>query len=97
MDKLDTSGFYKFLNGELMFGKNIFNQAYTLSPKNMKATDGWAWFGSKALAEAYYGIATTDYSGLSKEALNTELVAVEKKREAILAELKQQEITNYGT
>lgn len=56
----DTSGFYK-LDGELLHGPNfVYAPTFTLL-KELNNTytypqDGWYWFDSLELAQAFFGI-----------------------------------------
>jgi hypothetical protein len=58
---MDTSGFYKYQDGQLFFGPNfVESKAYSLRRENRESLalpiDGWHWFDSREEALAYFGI-----------------------------------------
>ncbi len=70
----DTSGFYK-LDGDLLFGPNfVLNVNYELRRESYAdhtyPIDGWYWFDSVELANAFFGIvpeeSTIDINGYTQ-------------------------------
>ena len=56
---MDTSGFYKLDNDNLLYGKNeVWNKDYHLTRTNPPSgpVDGWHWFDSEAEARAFFGL-----------------------------------------
>jgi hypothetical protein len=58
----ETSGFYKYQDGQLFHGPNyVESKAYSLHRENREnlslPVDGWHWFDSREEALAYFGIA----------------------------------------
>lgn len=51
-----TDGFYKFADGELLYGKNVFVPGYDLTPETRDdyqyPVDGWSWFENEESARA---------------------------------------------
>lgn len=60
-EEIDTSGFYKNDNGELLFGTSrILNANYKLyrefHDQYTYPTDGWYWFDNEAEARAFFNL-----------------------------------------
>jgi hypothetical protein len=58
---MDTSGFYKLDNGDLLHGPNyVLNTAYELRRENLAEltlpVDGWHWFESEGEARVALGL-----------------------------------------
>ena len=46
------AGYYKMVNGEMLYGTSIFSPTYTLTPKTKdKPVDGWVWYDKPPVAE----------------------------------------------
>ena len=46
------AGYYKMVNGEMLYGTSIYSPDYTLTPKTKdKPVDGWVWYAKPPMAE----------------------------------------------
>jgi len=59
---MDTSGFYKEENGELLYGQVVLNKNYELRKETHEQhtypVDGWYWFASEAEAKSFFNISS---------------------------------------
>jgi hypothetical protein len=47
-----SAGYYKVVNGEMLYGTKICSPTYTLTPKDTsKIVDGWQWFDKSPLVD----------------------------------------------
>ena len=61
-ETIDTSGFYKNDNGDLLYGTKIYGpyEQYLLDKENKNnyayPIDGWYWFDSEKEAKTYFDL-----------------------------------------
>lgn len=58
---MDTSGFYKHIQGRLLYGPNfVLNADYTLERSTHEThtypVDGWYWFETEEEAKTFFGV-----------------------------------------
>ena len=73
---MDTSGFYKLDNGDLLHGPNyVLNTAYELRRENLAdltlPVDGWHWFESEGEARVAFGVPSVSFEEASAEAVSS--------------------------
>ena len=73
---MDTSGFYKLDNGDLLHGPNyVLNTAYELRRENLAEltlpVDGWHWFESEGEARVAFGVPSVSFEEASAEAVSS--------------------------
>lgn len=68
---MDTAGFYKFDNGNLLFGTHVSGPEFDLSPQGKAdyqyPIDGWYWFDRIEDARVFFNVSDTNPDAANRQ------------------------------